>query len=347
MQFKYLSLAALAAGASAQTMNLTAALMSSPDLTNLTTYVSLFPDLLTQLSMAINVTILAPSNEAFAAFLNSSAGAALATNDTAVIEAVLMYHVLNGTHPAASIMSTPAFVPTMLTNTVYANVTGGQVVEAVTQGTNVEIYSGLLMNSTVTTPLVNTLDSARDVAVFAPNNAAFQAIGSATANLNIMELALILEYHVVNGTVGYSSTLMNGTILTSMSGMNLTIAVSDGSVFVNSAKVVTPNVLVANGVVHVIDNVLNPNNTSAMPIATASTQSVAFAGASSATDNPLTSGVPTPMMTVGMAPTPASGSGSVSGSGTSSSSSGAAMPMRTGAIGAAAFFAGAGVWLNN
>ena len=106
--------------------------MSSPDLTNLTTYVSLFPDLLTQLSMATNVTILAPSNEAFAAFLNSSVGAALATNDTAAIEAVLMYHVLNGTHPAASIMSTPAFVPTMLTNTVYANVTGGQVVEAVT-----------------------------------------------------------------------------------------------------------------------------------------------------------------------------------------------------------------------
>ena len=153
MQFKYLSLAALAAGASAQTMNLTAALMSSPDLTNLTTYVSLFPDLLTQLSMATDVTILAPSNEAFAAFLKSSAGAAFATNDTAAIKAVLMYHVLNGTHPAASIMSTPAFVPTMLTNTVYANVTGGQVVEAVTQGTNVEIYSGLLMNSTVTTPV--------------------------------------------------------------------------------------------------------------------------------------------------------------------------------------------------
>lgn len=106
MQFKHLSLAALAAGTSAQTMNLTAALMSSPDLTNLTTCVSLFPDLLTQLSMATNITILAPPNEAFAAFFNSSAGAALAINDTAAIEAVLMYYVLNGTHPAASIMST-------------------------------------------------------------------------------------------------------------------------------------------------------------------------------------------------------------------------------------------------
>ena len=46
---------------------------------------------------------------------------------------------------------------------------------------------------------------------------------------------------------------MNGTMLTSMSGMNLNITISNGSVFVNSAKVVTPDVLVSNGVVHVID----------------------------------------------------------------------------------------------
>ena len=153
MQFKYLSLAALAAGASAQTMNLTATLMSNADLTNLTSYVSLFPDLLTTLSMATNITILAPSNEAFAAFLNSSAGMAVTLNDTAAIQAILSYHVLNGTYPASSIMSTPAFVPTLLNNPSYSNVTGGQVVEAVTQGSSVEIYSGLLANSTVTTPV--------------------------------------------------------------------------------------------------------------------------------------------------------------------------------------------------
>ena len=153
MQFKYLSLAALAAGASAQTMNLTATLMSNADLTNLTSYVSLFPDLLTTLSMATNITILAPSNEAFAAFLNSSAGMAVTLNDTAAIQAILSYHVLNGTYPASSIMSTPAFIPTLLNNPSYSNVTGGQVVEAVTQGSSVEIYSGLLANSTVTTPV--------------------------------------------------------------------------------------------------------------------------------------------------------------------------------------------------
>lgn len=43
--------------------------------------------------------------------------------------------------------------------------------------------------------LVDSLDSAMNVTVFAPNNAAFQAIGSATANLTMKDLAAILEYH--------------------------------------------------------------------------------------------------------------------------------------------------------
>lgn len=38
-----------------------------------------------------------------------------------------------------------------------------------------------------------------------------------------------------------------------MNGGQLTITVNNGSVFVNSARVVLPDVLVANGVVHVID----------------------------------------------------------------------------------------------
>jgi uncharacterized surface protein with fasciclin (FAS1) repeats len=56
----------------------------------------------------------------------------------------------------------------------------------------------------------------------------------------------------VQGVVGYSSVLSNATLMT-VNGANLTITLEGGNVFVNSAKVVTPNVLVAGGVVHVID----------------------------------------------------------------------------------------------
>ena len=118
--------------------------------------------------------------------------------------------------------------------------------------------------------LVSPIDTMMDLTVFVPNNTAFQAIGSALGNLTTQDLASILEYHgmpttsidhemvadvsaVVNGTVGYSSTLINGSTLTSMSGGKLKITIENGTVFVNSAKVILPDVLVSNGVVHVID----------------------------------------------------------------------------------------------
>lgn len=150
MQFKLLTLAALAAGASAQMMNLTALLSSTPQLSNLTTYVSFYPAVLDALSAAKNITILAPSNEAFSKLMASPAGAAIQANDTALIQAVLTYHVLNGTYPASEVTAMPAFIPTLLMNMNYTNVTGGQVVEAVKMGSNVTFISGLLMNSTVT-----------------------------------------------------------------------------------------------------------------------------------------------------------------------------------------------------
>jgi len=49
--------------------------------------------------------------------------------------------------------------------------------------------------------------------------------------------------------------LANTTLKTINSG-SVTIIVEDGSVFVNSAKVIIPNVLVANGVVHVMKSMI-------------------------------------------------------------------------------------------
>ena len=43
--------------------------------------------------------------------------------------------------------------------------------------------------------LANAVDSAKDLTVFVPNNAAFQAIGSALPNLTMQQLAGILQYH--------------------------------------------------------------------------------------------------------------------------------------------------------
>lgn len=116
------------------------------------------------------------------------------------------------------------------------------------------VAAGLTSLATALTAanLVSTVNGLSDVTIFAPSNAAFAAIGSALGNLSVSQLASILTYHVTVGTVGYSTILTN-TMLKTVNGGSVTITVEDGSVFVNYAKVIIPNVLVANGVVHVID----------------------------------------------------------------------------------------------
>ena len=294
MRVNPLHLLALAAAGYAQTPSLTAALSSSPDLSNLTSVLTSFPGFTASLANATNVTILAPSNAAFAKLAGSPIEAAITANDSSAIEALINYHVLNGTYNSSQITSTPSFVPTHLTDPAFANVTGGQRVEAISDGSNVTFYSGLLTNSSVTQAnvaftggiihvidtflmppvnisstavalgltaaagaltqagLVDTVDSTPDLTVFVPANEAFQVIGSALANASISDLQTILGYHVISGTVAYSALIANGSVKT-LQGNNVTLTIVDGKVFVNQAQVIVPDVLVANGVVHVID----------------------------------------------------------------------------------------------
>jgi uncharacterized surface protein with fasciclin (FAS1) repeats len=288
----------------------------------------------------------------------------------------LTYHVLNGTIRSTDIHDTPSFPKTLLTNSTYTNVTGGQVVKAETEDGGVVFTSGLLRQSRVATAdvtftggivhvidsvltipmndsatalaanltalagalttadLVNAVDTARDVTIFAPSNNAFAAIQNLAANLSTEQLSSILTYHVVQGTVGYSSSLTSGLQLTTLNKGQVTITIDNGDVFVNSAEVQVADVLVSNGVVHVIDNVLNPQNSTARPDVTASTQQPAFTGASSASGIPFTSG-----MTATGTAAPTGGAGATATS--SGPAQAAGMPMQTAAVGAAALFGGA------
>jgi uncharacterized surface protein with fasciclin (FAS1) repeats len=106
------------------------------------------------------------------------------------------------------------------------------------------------------TNLVSTVDSLKDVTIFAPSNKAFQDIGSAASSLSETQLASILEYHVISGTVGYSSLLTSGLAnesLPTVMGESVNVLVEDGKVFANSAQVIITDIIVANGVMHVID----------------------------------------------------------------------------------------------
>lgn len=104
--------------------------------------------------------------------------------------------------------------------------------------------------------LADTLNGLSDLTIFAPSNDAFKAIGSVVTTLSPQTLAGILNYHVLQRGVRFSTDLIaagSPVQFTTAQGQNLTVSRLNGQLFVNSAKILIPDVITANGVVHVID----------------------------------------------------------------------------------------------
>jgi uncharacterized surface protein with fasciclin (FAS1) repeats len=130
--------------------------------------------------------------------------------------------------------------------------------------------------------LVDTVNDTPNITAFIPTNQAFEAVGSLFANTSLSTLQDVLRYHVIPDTVLFSPNISNSSVST-LEGNNLNLTVINNTVFVNSARVVIPNVIVANGVFHVIDGVLNPNGTSSPDTLNPSSSGTpAFSNASSA-----------------------------------------------------------------
>jgi len=94
--------------------------------------------------------VLAPSDEAFAKYWDSNKAA---RNNTDNLEAILTYHVLEGIHANTFLETPPQFIPTLLTNSSYANVTGGQRVEAVSSARHIIFYTAAKAASNLVTPV--------------------------------------------------------------------------------------------------------------------------------------------------------------------------------------------------
>lgn len=110
--------------------------------------------------------------------------------------------------------------------------------------------------------LVDSLNNARGITVFAPTNAAFAKIPAATLkSLTDAQVASILKLHVVGKQLsparlaGSHATLSGGTITVSGSGTSFTVA---GPGNPSPAHVVCGDVQTANATVYIIDTVLMP-----------------------------------------------------------------------------------------
>jgi uncharacterized surface protein with fasciclin (FAS1) repeats len=115
--------------------------------------------------------------------------------------------------------------------------------------------------------LVDTLKGDGPFTVFAPTNAAFDALPAGTVETllmpeNVDQLRSILTYHVVPGSYTSGDLLGQTVDVATVNGATVRVDGTggklDATVRVNDANVINTDILATNGVIHVIDKVLIP-----------------------------------------------------------------------------------------
>jgi uncharacterized surface protein with fasciclin (FAS1) repeats len=115
--------------------------------------------------------------------------------------------------------------------------------------------------------LVDTLKGPGPFTVFAPTDEAFAKVPKATLDAlaaDPAKLKAVLLYHVVAGRVA-AADVVKLTSAQTLNGASVKVKVDAGNVYVDAAKVVTPDVTASNGIIHVIDSVLLPPTTTPAP----------------------------------------------------------------------------------
>jgi uncharacterized surface protein with fasciclin (FAS1) repeats len=108
--------------------------------------------------------------------------------------------------------------------------------------------------------LAGALSGPGPLTVFAPTDAAFAKVPKATLAAlakNKAKLKAVLLYHVAKGKVTANRVVKVKSVKT-LEGGSVSVKVAGGKVYVGGARVVTPDVMASNGVIHVINKVLIP-----------------------------------------------------------------------------------------
>jgi transforming growth factor-beta-induced protein len=237
------------------------------------------------------LTVFAPTNDAFVALLSELGATSLDDVPVETLTDILLYHVIGSKAMSTDLSS--GYFPTLSTFSdnnlsMYIEVGEGVTINGNTTviAADVEADNGVihvvdkvilppsvvdiaianenfstLVSAVVKAGLVDALSGEGPFTVFAPTNAAFDALFAELGiagidDLSAEQLTPILLYHVVSGNV-LSTDLANGEVPTLKEGSSITVDLSSG-VMINESNVVAADVQGANGVVHVIDKVLLP-----------------------------------------------------------------------------------------
>ncbi len=241
-----------------------------------------------------DLTIFAPDNEAF-----RSSGiqneAAIGSIPVATLQALLTYHVVGRRIPAAQVPVSDT-VRTLNLQNLYASrnvngtfVNGLRIVKPDIQGSNGYLHTiskvltppgpnqsiasivandttfSFLLQAVTKLNLLPLLNNANKLTVFAPNNAAFRAVGITDINaIPTATLDAIIKSHVLTTNVFASDFFNNTNILSVNPAKFITLLTTPAAAVktlgsVQPVSVVTKADIVAtNGVIHVISRVMLP-----------------------------------------------------------------------------------------
>ena len=121
--------------------------------------------------------------------------------------------------------------------------------------------------------LVGTVnDPDASLTVFAPTDAAFEELGEAAINYLLNNLEILestLLYHVVAGAelTSIDAIAATGTSLVMANGDEATISLGESGLMIEGANIVTTDIVASNGIIHVIDVVLEAPSAVAAPLA--------------------------------------------------------------------------------
>ena len=234
-------------------------------------------------------TVLAPSDEAFAKIPKETLQNLLKPENKKQLKEILTYHVVSGKVMAKDVVGLTE-AKTVNGQSVEIAVADGKVSidGANVVATDVECKNGVihiidavimpkpdivdtavsagkfktLVAAVKAAGLVETLKGEGPFTVFAPTDAAFAKVdANVLKNLlkpeNKKKLQDILTYHVVSGKV-MASAVVKLKKAKMVNKKESTIAVKDGKVMIDGAKVISTDIKCGNGVIHIIDSVILP-----------------------------------------------------------------------------------------
>jgi transforming growth factor-beta-induced protein len=260
-----------------------AAAQATPELSTLVTALTA-ADLVGTLGGPGPFTVFAPRNSAFEAVPAEVLQRLLATGNVSILSKVLRYHVVPGVLRITDLVEGQQLT-TVEGTTIRVSTAGGmQVNGARIVTTNIETGNGVvhiidgvltesldivdvatirgfssLVSAVASAGLVDAVrgnGAGQGITVFAPTNAAFTALGALPSN---PQLSQVLTYHVVAGRA-LAASLTDNQQLTTLQGGTVRFRTNPARLVGagNTVNITTTDIVAKNGVIHVIDAVLQP-----------------------------------------------------------------------------------------